>query len=85
MQGFTSDDRQAWLHKIGNLMLLSRGKNASLSNLDFNDKKNRYYQDNVEGLPNSQRVLTLPQFGCSELRARHSDLLSRLEASYHST
>ena len=43
--------------RLGNLMLLSRRKNASLGNLDFADKRTRYFADRVESLPNSQRLL----------------------------
>lgn len=82
MKDFTAEQQESWLHCVGNLMLLSRRKNASLGNLDFSDKKMRYFEDRVESLPNSQRVLSLASFGPSELLSRHSDLLKRLEQSY---
>lgn len=79
---FTQQERETWLHRIGNLMLLSRRKNASLGNLDFTTKKNRYFGDRVESLPNSQRVLILASFGAAELQKRHQDLMHRLLQSY---
>jgi hypothetical protein len=81
-QDFTALEQEQWLHRLGNLMLLSRRKNTSLGNLDFADKKLRYFQDNVETLPNSARVLTLPNFDSPTLKIRHDDLLARLKNSY---
>jgi hypothetical protein len=56
---FSGDEREAWTHRLGNLMLLSQRKNASLGNLDFADKRKRYLETRVESLPNSQRCLGL--------------------------
>ena len=45
MTWFPSDDkRNAWTHKLANLVLLSRRKNASASNWSFGRKKNEYFQ-----------------------------------------
>ena len=63
-------------------MLLSRRKNTSLGNLDFADKRVRYFEDRVESLPNSQRLLVLGAFALGDLEARHNDLLERLAGSY---
>ncbi|WP_172965236.1 HNH endonuclease family protein [Candidatus Thiodictyon syntrophicum] len=79
---FTQSEREIWRHRLGNLMLLSRRKNASLGNLDFAAKKTRYFEDRVESLPNSQRVLILNRFASAELQARHQDLIGRLQLSY---
>jgi hypothetical protein len=79
---FTQLQRDTWLHRIGNLMLLSRRKNTSLGNLDFANKKTRYFTGRVEPLPNSVRVLVLPAFRPANLIARQQDLLQKLAASY---
>ncbi len=79
---FTEVQQAYWLHRLGNLMLLSRRKNSKLSNFDFPEKKSRYIDDHVESLPNSQRILALSTFGTRELESRHKDLLARLVASY---
>lgn len=63
-------------------MLLSRRKNTSLGNLDFVAKKARYFANSVETLPNSARVLILPEFSLASVQSRHDELLSRLSASY---
>lgn len=82
VKDFTDDQQDTWLHRLGNLMLLSRRKNTSLGNLDFADKRMRYFEDRVESLPNSQRLLALGTFALADLEARHGDLLGRLAASY---
>lgn len=82
VKDFTGEEREAWLHRLGNLMLLSRRKNTSLGNLDYADKRVRYFGDRVESLPNSQRLLVTTTFTLTDLAVRHQDLLNRLANSY---
>jgi hypothetical protein len=63
-------------------MLLSQRKNASLGNLDFSDKRLRYFKERIESLPNSQRLLAATTFSPNDLAARHVELLERLRQSY---
>ncbi len=39
-------ERAEWVHKLGNLALLSRRKNSQASNFDFDRKKTEYFQRN---------------------------------------
>lgn len=82
LREFTEEQRNEWLHRIGNLMLLSQRKNASLGNLDFSDKRLRYFKERIESLPNSQRLLAATTFSPNDLAARHVELLERLRQSY---
>lgn len=82
VQDFTEEEQDAWRHRLGNLMLLSQRKNTSLGNLDFADKKARYFQDRVESLPNSQRLLAMSSFVLTDMKTRQGDLLNRLADSY---
>ncbi|AVD88554.1 DUF262 domain-containing protein [Pseudomonas sp. SWI44] len=84
VKDFNEEQREIWLHRLGNLMLLSRRKNTSLGNLDFASKRVRYFEDRVESLPNSQRLLAMGSFRLTDLEARHKDLLQRLKDSYES-
>jgi len=44
MQHFpTKEIRERYVHHLGNLVLLSRGKNIKAENLDFEVKKRRYF------------------------------------------
>lgn len=51
------DDLGLFVHKLGNLVLLSKGKNSSASNLDFDDKKSKYLKPRVSDFPRSVQVL----------------------------
>ena len=82
VKDFTEEQRECWLHRLGNLMLLSRRKNTSLGNLDYVEKRKRYFEDRVESLPNSQRLLATAAFDLPYLETRHEDLLDRLANSY---
>lgn len=82
VKDFNEEQRERWLHRLGNLMLLSRRKNTSLGNLDFASKRVRYFENRVESLPNSQRLLATGSFALADLEVRHKDLLQRLTDSY---
>ncbi|GGJ79413.1 uncharacterized protein with ParB-like and HNH nuclease domain [Anoxybacillus voinovskiensis] len=47
-QDFTEDERAYWTDKIANLVLISKRKNSSLSNLDFKQKKERYLKGHMD-------------------------------------
>lgn len=37
------EERERWVHRLGNLVLLSRSKNSQAGNFDFERKKNEYF------------------------------------------
>lgn len=51
------EDRKSFVNKIGNLILLSSGKNSSASNRDFDEKKQKYLAPRVSDFPRSSQVL----------------------------
>ncbi len=54
---FSDEDIAAVVHTAGNLVLLSKGKNASASNRDFPEKKEKYLKRRVSDFPRSVQVL----------------------------
>ena len=46
-----------YVNSIGNLVLLSKGRNSSASNYDFDVKKDKYLKDRVSDYPRSVQVL----------------------------
>lgn len=82
VKDFSDVQREEWLHCLGNLMLLSRRKNTSLGNLDFASKRDRYFAERVENLPNSVGVLKLTSFKMADMETRHRELLGKLAVSY---
>jgi hypothetical protein len=45
---YNQRERDIWTDRLGNLILLSRRKNTAQSNLDYLDKKTKYFKTNVE-------------------------------------
>ena len=84
MQWFPDEDVRAyWTHRLANLVLLSRRKNARASNFEFGRKKDEYF--NREGF--SPFPLTLPVLNESEwtpavLETRQAFLLDRLKEEW---
>lgn len=53
----TDEERRKFVNKLGNLILLSQGKNSSASNKDFTDKKEQYLKGRVSDFPRSSQIL----------------------------
>lgn len=53
---FTDTERADLTNKIGNLILLGRGKNSSQGRLDYTQKHQKYFSKNINTFPNSLRV-----------------------------
>ena len=45
---FSDEEREYWLHKLANLVLISGKKNSRLSNLDFQEKKKKYLEGRID-------------------------------------
>lgn len=48
VEDFTENERDYWTHRIANLVLISMKKNSKLSNLDFEEKKERYLKQRID-------------------------------------
>jgi hypothetical protein len=73
-------DRDGWVHRLANLVLLSRKKNSEAQNFDFETKKEKYFTSDKGVVP---FVLTTQVLGHSEwtpelLKKRQADLLEKL-------
>jgi hypothetical protein len=50
--------REKWVHRLGNLVLLSKKKNSQAQNFDFEHKKNKYFKsDSVTTFPLTVNVM----------------------------
>ncbi len=56
LHDFTEEERDYAKDRLGNLVLLSRRKNSSQNNRDYADKKQKYFQGNIELFSNSIRI-----------------------------
>ena len=72
--------RRAYLHKLGNLVLLSRSRNSKARNLPFAEKKAKYFSADGGGSPFvlTSGVLKEPDWTPDVVERRQADLLSAL-------
>jgi hypothetical protein len=57
VKDFSETQRDKWTHRLGNLVVITRRKNASQGRLDYRDKRTKYFEKNIDSCPNSLRVL----------------------------
>ena len=80
---FTDAERQAWTDKLGNLIFLSRRKNAAQGNLDFALKKEKYFKKNIELFSHSVRVFqNFSTWNMRDLSSNHDLVVQQLRTSY---
>ena len=77
---FTDEERDHWVHRLANLVLLDKKKNSEAQNYDFDEKKSRYFRSASGVTP---FTLTMEVFDTNSwtpelLRARQLHLLEIL-------
>ena len=76
-------ERDAWTHRLANLVLLSRRKNASASNWDFGRKKTEYFQrGGVAPFALTAQVLNESDWTPSVLKRRQKELVDSLRREW---
>ena len=79
VKDFSAAEREEWTNKLGNLVLISRRKNTSQGNRDYVEKKEKYFEKNIEIFPNSIRIYqNYPEWKLSDLKKNHSDVVTEL-------
>lgn len=78
---FTEADHAAWVHRLANLVLLTRRKNSQASNYPFAKKKALYFTGAGGTSPFvlTSQVLTEPEWSVAVLERRQAALISTLE------
>ena len=76
---FSSEEKEKYLHRLSNLVLLSRSKNSSASNYDFKLKKEKYFNSPVCTFALTVRVLKEQQWTPKIAEARQKDLVEELK------
>ncbi|TJY59430.1 DUF4357 domain-containing protein [Sinimarinibacterium sp. CAU 1509] len=72
--------RQQWVHRLGNLALLTRKKNSSASNYDFDRKKNSYFaKGGVSPFAMTTQVLAGDHWDLETVEKWQSERLAILE------
>ncbi len=73
------EERDAWTHRLANLVLLSRRKNAQAQNFDFERKKNEYFRRNgVATFAITSQVLDMAAWTPEVLEERQVELTACL-------
>jgi hypothetical protein len=71
---------QKWVHKLGNLTLLSRKKNSSASNYEFDKKKSAYFtKGGVSAFALTTQVLQYQSWTVDVMQQRQDAMLRKLE------
>jgi uncharacterized protein with ParB-like and HNH nuclease domain len=71
-----------WVHRLGNLSLIDKNKNSSLSNKLFNDKKVKY-QGAIETRANTNFIfITNPDWNIDSIEANHKRSINLLTQYY---
>jgi hypothetical protein len=69
-----------WVHRLGNLALLSRRKNSAASNFDFDKKKKAYFTRNgISPFVLTTQVLQRDVWTESIINERHQELMAKME------
>jgi hypothetical protein len=83
---FTPQQREFWTHRLANLVLLSRNKNAQAKNYDFAIKKARYFTSkSVSNFPLTTQVLATESWTPEVLDQRQRDLIDILSEAWDLT
>lgn len=79
VKDFSAAEREEWTNNLGNLVLISRRKNTAQGNRDYVEKKEKYFEKNIEMFPNSIRIYqNYPEWKLSDLKKNHSDVVTEL-------
>jgi hypothetical protein len=81
---FTDEQRDYWVHRLANLVLLTRRKNSEASNYDFETKKAKYFttKTGVSPFPLTTQVLAQKEWTPALLENRQSTLVSALSEQW---
>lgn len=83
LSDFNDEERAELTHSIGNLVIIGRGKNSSLSNSDFPEKMERYLKSSLETIPHTLKVLNGKMAWTSnDIKANQSACLNKLKEHY---
>lgn len=75
-----SDERNLWTHRLGNMALLTRKKNSSASNYDFDVKKEKYFTvGGVSPFVLTMQVLHQQEWTPDVLEVRQESLLDTMK------
>jgi len=75
---FTDEEIEQYKHKLGNLVLLNRRKNSSLSNRDFEEKKGKYFKSSLSTFPSINYIMQKLEWKKEDIENRTNDMIEKL-------
>ncbi|OKH34789.1 hypothetical protein NIES2101_38470 [Calothrix sp. HK-06] len=75
----TKKDREKYVHRLGNLVLLSRSKNSQAQNWDFEVKKQTYFSKGISPFVLTTNVLHESEWTPSVIERRQEELMNHLK------
>jgi len=80
-KAFPPNIRQKYVNRLGNLVLLSQGKNMKAENFDFEDKKHKYFlsKDGISPFALTTQVLSVHEWTPTTVDQRQNQLLTALK------
>ena len=74
------EKHKLWVHRLANLVPLNRRRNSLASNLEFKDKKEKYFKgnNNVSSYALTTQVLDIEKWTPEIVKQRQENLLSRV-------
>jgi hypothetical protein len=80
MSDFTDEERDYWVHRLANLVMLDKKKNSEAQNYDFDKKKNRYFRSasGITPFTLTMGVIDAASWSPELLETRQSQLLETL-------
>jgi len=78
------EKRKKWVHRLGNLLLLTRNKNSSASNWDFDVKKTKYFtgRSGVSSFAITTTVLEKDEWTESVVEQRQEEMTAKLKSGW---
>lgn len=81
---FSEPEHKQWVHKIGNLTLLSGKKNSSAQNFDFIKKKDLYNKKNLKvSFDLTKEICTLNDWNLEQIKTRQIQLVDKIKTIWH--
>lgn len=78
----TEAERRTFVDKVGNLVLLNKGRNSSAGNREFSDKKVTYLTNRVSDYPRSLQVLSFENWNKEVIDARSVEASELIVADF---
>lgn len=81
---WSPEAREHWLHKLGNLALLSKRKNSEAQNYDFKKKKDKYFKSSsgVSAFALTTPIIDIQEWTEDVVKARQQEFVEKIKTGW---